>query len=258
MRIVDLLRSYEGLERVVDETPEAVDVRRHVYTTDGVEYERVESASGAKIRRGTMVITALGPDRDVHGDPAAFEDVIRRLEPGARALVLFGWEPAELPYHRVLDTLTEHRCQVVQVTAIDAGSIHGAAVIERVEELQPPRNPLGEAVVPAADGAAEPLSIQLRMANEWAFGDFATRALRAALQDASTGVDRRKFEAYRIQAEADTAQRDKRINDLETKVTNLTSSTSLKVGQTLVGAARSPRALIRLPVDMVRIWRRRG
>ena len=197
MRVVDLLRPYEdGLVRIVDETPETINIRRHIFASDDVAYERAGPDASGEVAPGTIVITVLGPDRQQHGDPEAISSVVSRLQPGARAIVLFGWEPIELPYHRILDTLTAHRCQVLQVAGVDLGSIRTAAVIERVDELQAPRNALGEALSPAAeaDAGADRLPMELRMANEFVFGDFAARVLRTTVLDpreASTAVGSR-------------------------------------------------------------------
>ena len=259
MRVVDLLRPYEdGLVRIVDETPDTINIRRHIFSSEDVAYERSGPDATGQVARGTIVITVLGPDRQQHGDPEAVSSVVGRLQPGARAVVLFGWEPIELPYHRILDTLTAHRCQVLQVAGVDLGSIRTAAVIERVDELQAPRNALGEPMIPATDAGADRLPMELRMANEFVFGDFAARVLRTTVLDPARGIDRRRFEEYRTGADAALKERDGRIGKLETKLANLTSSSSLKLGQTLVGAAKSPRRLVRLPVDLVRIWRARG
>jgi hypothetical protein len=259
MRIVDLIRPYEdGLERILDEMPSTIDIRRHIFHSDKVAYERSEPGSSDAVPPGTIVITALGPDRQQHGEPTAAASVMGRLATGARAMVLFGWDPGDLPYHRLLDALTEHRCQVLQVAAIDLGTIGSAAVIERVDELKPPRNALGEETITTSDQDADRLAMGLRLANEYVFGEFDRRNLRATLGDTSRGVDQRRFNAYRAEADMQLKDRDKRIHALEAKVANLETSSSLKVGRTLVGAARSPRALVRLPVSLFRIWRTRN
>lgn len=258
MRIVDLLRPYEeGLERIADETPATIDIRRHIFTSDKVAYERSAPESTDRVPQGTIVITALGPDRQRHGDPAAAASAIARLELGARAIVLFGWEPGDLPYHRILDVLTEHRCQVLQAAALDLGTIGSAAVIERVDELKPPRNALGELTIAAPGDDTDALAMSLRLANEYVFGEFDRRTLRATLTDASRGVDQRRFNAYRAETDVQLKERDARIRDLQAKVAYFESSTSLELGRTLVGAAKSPRALVRLPISLFRIWRTR-
>ncbi|MDP9492431.1 MAG: hypothetical protein M3P42_09590, partial [Actinomycetota bacterium] len=233
MRIVDLLRPYEeGLERIADETPATIEIRRHIFMSDKVAYERSAPGSTGPVPRGTIVITVLGPDRQQHGDPAAASAVIARLETGARAIVLFGWEPSDLPYHRILDALTEHRCQVLQVAALDLGTIGSAAVIERVDELVSPRNALGELVITAPGHDTDQLARQLRMANEYVFGEFDRRNLRTTLGDASKGVDQRRFNAYRAEADLQLKERDKRIRELQVKLEKVETSTSLKLGRT--------------------------
>jgi hypothetical protein len=260
VRIVDLIRPFgPGLERIVDETPAAVGVRRHIFLPDGVDYVRAEAGAGDAIGPGSMVLTVLGPDPKQHGDPATAASVIGRLATGGRAVVLFGWQPADVPYHRLLDVLTAHRCQVLQVASIDgAGTIGAGAVVERVDELQPPRDALGEPTVeaPADDDAR--WTMTLRLANEYVFGEYAGRVLRAAMLDSVRGVDVRRFDAYRAQAEQQIEQRDARIRKLDTQVAKYESSTALKLGRTLVRAAKSPRAFVGLPVALFRIWRSRG
>lgn len=257
MRLVDLLRPYEdGLARIIDETPVGIDVRRHLFRSEAVDFERVEADATGRIAAGTMAITALGPDPRVHGDPEAAAELIGRLETGGRAIILFGWEPTELPYHRILDALTRHSCQVLQVAVVDLPSVMSGAVVERVEALLAPRNTIGEPVL-AGVADADPLAIELRMANELAFGAFVTRAVRAALESPDETAERR-LGLGRAQAERQIKERDARIAALEKRVKALESSTSYRIGGTFVRAAKSPRGLIRLPVDLWRIWRGRG
>jgi hypothetical protein len=260
VRIVDLIRPFgPGLVRLVDETPASVGVRRHVFLSEGVDYVRPEDGAGDAIGPGSLVLTVLGPDPAQHGDPTAVADVIGRLATGGRALVLFGWEPADVPYHRLLDVLTAHRCQVLQVASIEGVKAIGAgAVVERVDELQPPRDALGEPTVeaPADDDAR--WAMTLRLTNEYVFGEYAGRVLRATLLESVRGVDQRRFDAYRSQAEQQIEQRDARIRKLDTQVAKYESSTALKLGRTLVRAAKSPRAFVGLPMALVRIWRSRG
>ena len=258
MRLVDLIRPYEdGLVKIVAETPEGIDVRRHVFLSDGVSFERSAPGSAARTPRGTITITMLGPDPQVHGDPAAAASLLARLDTGARAIILFGWQPTELPYHRILDALTRHRCQVLQVAAVDDPIVVTAAMVERVDELLPPRSALGEPTTAAAAADLDKLAIELRMANELAFGESVARALRATLRDPE-GADRRRLDAYRGEAAQLIKDRDVRISTLEKRVEALESSTSYRLGGTLVRATRSPSALVRVPIDVWRIWRGRG
>ena len=258
MRLVDLIRPFEaGLERIVDETPPTIDIRRHIFASDAIAYERSGPGSSDVVSPNTMVITSLGPDRERHGDPDTATALLGRLDPGARAIFLFGWDPGDLPYHRLLDPLTEHRCQVLHVAALDLPTIGSAAVVERVDELQPPRNALAEKIILEPVEEADKLAMGLRLANEYVFGDFERRHLRATMSDRPRGVDQRRFDLYRAEAEKKLTDRDKRIKDLETQLAGLQASTSLKVGRLFVGAARSPQGLALLPRDLYRIWRAR-
>ena len=259
MRIVDLLRPYEAeLDRIVDETPIGIDVQRHIFMSDEVAYVRSEPGSSDAVPSGTIVLTMIGPDRKVHGDPTSATSAIGRLETGARAMILFGWQPSELPYPRILDALIEHRCQVIQVAAIDLASIGAAAIIERVDDLLPPRDALGEPIIGAPADAAGRLAMELRMANEYVFSEFAGRIMRKLLLDPTGGMDQQRFDAYHLQMDQRLKERDVRIRDLERRIARNESSSSFKLGGTLVRAAKSPRALVRLPADLYRIWRDRG
>jgi hypothetical protein len=258
MRITDLLRPYQsGLERIVDETVSGTEVQRHVFVADPVSYVRSEPGSSASLPRGTLTLTVLGPDRAKHGDPANATSVIARLETGARALILFGWDPAELPYHRILDALTQHRCQVLQVAAVDVGSIGTATVIERVDELLPPRDPLGEPIVPLPASDDDRLAMELRMANEYAFGEFSGRILRSGLLDSTGRVEQPRLDTLRAQMEHELQVRDKEIRRLTKRIDRYQRSSSYRLGNALINAANSPRALVRLPVDLIRTWRTR-
>jgi hypothetical protein len=260
VRIVDLVRPYEpGLERIVDETPAALGVRRHIFLPDGVEYVRAEDGASDAVGPGSLVLTVLGPDPKQHGDPAAASAVIGRLATGGRALILFGWRPADVPYHRLLDVLTAHRGEVLQVASIDgAGTIGAGAVIERVAELQPPRDALGEPTIEAPADDDERWAMTLRLTNEYVFGEYAGRVLRSVMLDSVKGVDQRRFDAYRAQAEQQIEQRDARIRKLDTQIAKYESSTALKLGRALVRGAKSPRAFVGLPIALIRIWRSRG
>jgi len=259
MRIGDLLRPYEGgLRRILDETPAGIDVRRHLFTSDAIDYIRAGSGSVGPVPAGTIVLTALGPDRKEHGDPTYAGAVIARLEPGARAIVLFGWKPDELPYHRILDVLAEHRCQVLQVAPLELGSLGAAAVIERVDSLKEPRDPLGEPMIVEVGEGLDQLSIGLRIANESGFLACADRYLRAALVNGSRSVSEGGLDSYRTRLDSQLKERDARILQLEKQVRMYEASGALKLGRVLAAAGRSPRALVHLPLDLLRIWRSRG
>lgn len=266
MRLVDLLRPYLGdLERLVDLTPSTVDMRPHLLLPDGIAYEAVGSpgAIDPPIGKGSMAMVSLGPDRALHGEPDDAVAVIDRLVSGGRALLLFGWEPSELPYQRLLEPLTRNCGQVLQAVVLDHAPIRAAAIIERVDQLVPPRDARGEPIGPAPRDAAERLALEIRLANEWVFGDLVSSVLRqnGGEPGGRAGQERlgqERLGQERLRWQRQISERDARVQRLETTVAHLERSGSLQIGRLLVRAGRSPRLALRLPIDLFRIWRKRG
>jgi hypothetical protein len=258
--LVDLLRPYlDGVDRVVDRTPASLDLRRHLLLPEGVAYDRSEAGPDGLEAAGpeTLVLVALGPDAKVHGDPSVFGATLRGLGPGGRAAVLFGWDAAVLPYHRLLDPLTTGQVQVLQLAKLDDGHVPSIAVIERVDRLIPPRDATGRPIVPEPADDAGRLALGIRLANEYAFGGFVAQAWRTAGPIADESADVRFAFEERTRLRRQLGERDATILKLKTQLGRVERSTSLRLGQILVGAAKSPRAALRLPADLYRIWRKR-
>ena len=55
--------------------------------------------------------------------------MIRRLEPGDRCAILFGYEAHALPFQRLLDDLSTAHAQVQEVSALDYEAIHAVAIV---------------------------------------------------------------------------------------------------------------------------------
>jgi hypothetical protein len=257
---VDLLRPYLGdVDRLVDLTPSTVDMRPHLLLPDGIEYEAVASPTAVDrpIAQGSMAIVSLGPDPALHGRPDDAVAVVDRLGPGGRALLLFGWDPSELPYRRLLEPLARNSCQVLQATVLDRPPIRAAAIVERIDRLVPPRDATGEPISPAPRDAAERLALEIRLANEWAFGDLVSSALRQDPGGSGGAAGRGLVGQERLRWQRQIDERDARIRKLETTVDRLERSGSLRVGRLLVVAGRSPRSAVRLPIDLFRLWRTR-
>jgi hypothetical protein len=264
MRALDLLAPYLAeSDRVLDESASGTDLQRLLFLPDAIPYERgsadgvVPAGDKTPIEPRTLVLGVMGPDRAAHGGSEDVTSIVARLATGARAVILFGWNLTDLPYHRILDPLAEHRCQVIQVADIELGALRSAAVIERVTDLVPPRDATGSPIQPPPADADQRLAMQIRLANESVFGEARARAVRSTLAEPATAADQVRFEAYRAQAERQLQERDARIKKLETRLAKVEGSSSLKLGQTLTRAARSPSSLVRLPFDLIGIWRSR-
>ncbi len=260
MRLADLVRPYvEGRDRIVDATPTTFDLRADLFLTTPASYVRMDPAAAVDASFGddSVVLVMAGPDPDLHGDPDAATTILGRLGPSGRAVLLLAWGPVELPYRRLLPALAANGCQVRRIAGLDPSDIPSAAIVERVTGLVPLLDEAGRQLVgPPADDAAR-LELEIRLVNELAFGDFTDRALRlaAAPIDSLRGQERSALERRRLQRRMEAAE--VTIEQLEAKIAALEGSTSLEVGRVVVGATRSPKAAVRLPIDLVRAWRRR-
>src|SRR3954469_19295825 len=259
MRLVDLLRpSLPALDRLVDLTPPSVDLRPHLLLPEGIAYEALEAPGfSGTIGKGSIAVVLLGPDRALHGDPDDAIAVLDRLEAGGRVLILFVSQPSELPYQRLLDPLVRNRGQVLQVGLLDHAPIRAGALVESVDHLVPPLDATGAPIAPDPTDAAELLALEIRLADEWIFGDLVAQVLRQ--EGASAGhAGHEQLTQERRRWQLQIAERDARIAKLERSVDRLEHSGSLEVGRLFVKAGRSPRLAVRLPADLLKLWRTRG
>ena len=273
MRIIDLISPYlHGVRRVVDLSSGTVSVEQylHLHHWPDIRYARGD-ADEEQYSPGDLVVLATGLARDSYGDPGVAHSALRRLDVGARALVLFEQAGGDLPYHRILDTLVAQRCQVLQVASIDLRVARTGVVIERVDRPGLPRSYYGEPV-PTSDAEFE--AARLRLVNEYVFHDYVSRAIRARLLviEAEQGDARARVEEARATrprmerlqqengeltralraVEADLARAERRISQLD-------SSAPMRIGRVLVDAARHPlRGSVRAPRELYHAWRTRS
>ncbi|MEU2423759.1 hypothetical protein ABZ619_22495 [Streptomyces sp. NPDC007851] len=266
MRLTDLLHPHlDDVTSVVDATTGGLRLDPYLHLPPGVTATR----HGQPVGAGELMLLCYGPDPALHGDEADCLAALERLRPGARGLIVFGHPGTELPYHRLLDALVAHRCQVLHAASLGYTHLHAGAVFACTEELLPPHDWFGRPL--PADGFAT----ALRIADEYVLADFVSRSQRARLID----LERAAEETARALANARedglaerlaAALRDKdqlaaalrgareRTGVLEARVAMLEGSTSLRVGKALVSAARSPRrGAARLPGELYGMWRQR-
>ena len=182
--------------------------------------------------------------------------------------------------------------EAVQLSSLEHQHLHAAAMAVQVGDgLTIPRDPFGRQLVPERVGGPE-AAVLRRLASEFVLLDFVARNLRAQVfrlggssvegPDAvpggtssndgpsSAGAGRagarrrgrhdrratgpRRGEAAR--AEADELRRE--AARLNAEVDRISRSTSFLLGRTFVETARRPANAPRLPLDLVRLWRRRG
>ncbi|QOV34239.1 hypothetical protein IM697_29375 [Streptomyces ferrugineus] len=267
MRLTDLLHPHlDAVTTVVDATGGGLRLEPYLHLPPGVT---LREDGQQPVADGELVILSYGPDPELHGGEDACRAVLARMRPGARGLIVFGHAGTELPYHRLLDHLVAHRCQVLRAAPLDYVHLHAGAVIARTDELLPPHDFFGRPV--PSDGRAT----ALRIADEYVFADLASRSLRARVLDLEAAAEEAERNreasgqdglAERLAATvrereqlaaALRAARD-RVDVLQARVAMLEGSTSLRVGKALVTAARSPkRSAVRLPGELYGLWRGR-
>ncbi|MEU9449645.1 hypothetical protein [Streptomyces sp. NPDC048277] len=266
MRLTDLLHPHlDEVTSVVDATSGSLRLDPYLHLPPGVAPTRHEQPVG----EGELILLCYGPDPALHGDEADCLGALERMRPGGRGLIVFGHPGTDLPYHRLLDALVAHRCQVLHAAALGYTHLHAGAVFACTEELLPPHDWFGRPL--PADGFAT----ALRIADEYVLADFVSRSQRARLIDLERAAEEsaRALENAREDGLAErlaAAVRDKdqlaaalrgardRVGVLESRVAMLEGSTSLRVGKALVSAARSPkRRAARLPGELYGLWRQR-
>ena len=211
----------------------------------------------------------VGPDPARQLPLEAFGRIAGDLPDGARALLLLGFAPAQLPYQQILSLLADRNCLILEVAALDEAGFGSAIVLARADAA-------------AAESPGQVTA--LRNMNEYVLGRFVEQALRARLADlgqsgAASAQDRGIQDPGAVAGQpgeaAGTAQagvaleRDRLARALrntqhelvgvQEKLLVLERSTSLEVGRAVVGVARRPlRDGARLPRDLYRLWRDRS
>ena len=228
MRLHEFLPPYlERASAVIDVTHEQVDLREDVPLTDGARYRKYSVAEACTLDIGpdTVLLSLFGPDPPAQTDLDQLAPVLRRLRPGARAVLLLGWPAAELPYSRLLGPLVDGRCKVIDVVPLDPGSVPAVTSALIVE------------CVPGGD---------------------AEQAGAAKLADELSGrVEELSGESAVLQARLRESRQ--RLASAESKLASLESSNSVRFGRAVVHGLHHPaRGVVGVPKVLARMWRVRG
>lgn len=254
MRLNDLLHPHlGGVHTVVEVGAGALSFGGALPLPPEVPRSRVATPGpGETFGDGTLVIAIHGRDPDRHGDPATFAKAAARMQPGAKAVLLFGSRIDHVPYHLVLDDLVSAGLQVLEVGPLDHDEVHTAAILVRVDPADP-------------SGAGLPLVLRLRA--EHAFDSVVARATRARLAELEAAQrSGASANAADVSDAAVTAKlrrmltaKERQLQSTEERLVALEGSAALVLGRTLVGAARNPRRGARLlPREVKALWRRRS
>jgi hypothetical protein len=269
MRLVDLVRRARDVRVVVDATTGSLDLEPFLHLPGSVAYTR--DSGDSELGTGVLALGMIGPDLLLHGAPSDLGRMLARLRPGAQAVVVLGYEAAELPTHLLLDGLVAARAQILWATSLGYEQLRHGLLLACSDALLPGYDWTGRAV-------PRGVTTDLRRANEAVLSDLVNRGLRARLLDRAqaTRVDPGwgrsgrpvPVEPARERLADVTDDRDQllrslrrarqRVDLLEARVAMLESSTSLKLGRAMIAAARRPgRESLRLPADLYAMWRGR-
>jgi len=260
MLIRELLPLFDDLTTIVEVSATGEALREQLRAPEAAAYRPY--APGEKMDAETVVVAFVGPKQGTHVDAETVAPALRELPVGGRALILLGWPLLDLPYHQVLEELVTAGFQVLQVIPIDNATGHGAhcgVVAARVDRLAPLRTHLSDGPV-VVEGDAPDLRALLRMTGEYVFSDLISRPLRLQLAEASDRVKEQDKRIRQLEKELATTvtKADARVERARNDVANLRASTTFRVGNTVVQGARKPaKAIVSVPVGLVRIWRKR-
>jgi len=280
MLVRNLLSQITGVGRIVDVSPGAEDLRRHLMVPGDLPYSIAEPAAVAEatLTADTLLLCLLGPREGTHTPAADLGRTLRALPVGARVLILAGWSPEALPHQAVLGTLADGHCQLTDAVLVDSSGRYGmnvALLAERVEKLQPRHAYLSDA--PAGDETqypdgpgVEPLTMPLWLANQSVLGELITvpllrqvRTLGDQVTKLTAGLAAAKETADAAKQAADAtraklAARDADLARAKLRIKSLKSSLTFRLGETLVDGARHPgKGVVTVPVTMAKLWRDR-
>jgi len=245
-----------GDSALSDELRMPADVPLHRFAPDDM----------TKLDAGSVIFAVVGPDPKAHVGADAVAPALQLLPVGGRAVLLLGWPIEDLPYHVLLGPLVDADCQVLQVAPLEKSTRYGAhcvVIAARVERLAPLRTHLDDSPV-VLTGDEPSLRALLRVSAEYLFGDIITRPARRHLVESR---DRSAEQAQRIRelqdelraAKQQAADTGKQLAATQRELGRVKASAAFQVGTTVVQGARKPgRAIVSVPVGLVRVWRRRA
>jgi hypothetical protein len=253
MRISDVLfHSLDGIDRLVDLHEGELDLGPYLNLPEGVEHVLAPGAAveGTAADERTALLDLYGPDIRRHRPIARLDEVLAAMAPGRRAFLLFGYEPGELPVHRVLDALHTSPCRIDAAVPLSYQHITVALVVERVA---------------SADDIAEHNLLLLT--------EYGARTIRTRVHTLEAELDRARGGAPRSTAVADdTSSADRLRIELEAlrdefervrgerdKLRQIEKSTTYQVGRVVIDAFSNPgKRTLRAPANLAKLWRRRG
>lgn len=189
---------------------------------------------------GDLLICAVGLDRGRGGDDPEGLWALAHLAPAGRFVLLLARRASPGADGTRAEQLAAASCQILDVRPVEHEVVLAVASGMRVDALA---GPAGEAL-------AGPLQAALRLVDEAKL-----KGLRGAAATAPVVMADGSHEAG---ARAEVRRLERRLREAQERLSALETSTSYRLGHSLVEAARSPRQSIHALTDVVRIWRGRS
>lgn len=255
MLVRELLPQFPDVARIVDVSPGTVDLRRHLMPPRDMPYTTAVPADAAALTADTLLVCLVGPQEGTHTPVADLAPVLGALPVGAPVLILTGWTPETLPAGSLLEPLVEGRCQLTAAVPVERSRRHGlrtALLARRVDTLLPP---------PDTAAGTDALAVQLRMADRLVLGelvDVPVHRRAGELQARVAELEAELAAAGETAAglRATLARRDRELAKTRGRVRTLETSSSFRLGRTLVDGAKHPgKAVVTVPVNLAKIWR---
>jgi hypothetical protein len=277
MRVVELLQAVLGETERVIITAGPVDLGPYVRFATGPVVEQRQPTELGEIGDGTLVVSHVDPD---HLDQ--LEHLLGSTAPGGRAALLLEPAPEDIGWPALLGAFGRSSCQLLRVGALSYRQLRTGMLIARTDRLLLPL----QVPLSVDAGVANDADFQatLRLANEYVVLDLQQRHAATLLRqrdnapaagdlrvqhgfdpfgmatrpEPSSQTDEEAAERGRRDLEYRLRDAERQLERAHARVRMLESSTSLKLGRTLIDAAHNPaRASVDLPRQLARMWRQR-
>ena len=238
LKLPDFVRPYlEGVTAVRGVLPAGLTVAQLLPLPDGVREEDAHADASA------AVLTVVAVEKELAVGDLTMQ--LGALNDNAFAVLLLGWEPSEMPWHRLIDAVGSSGCQLLDVEPLRDRRFPMVAAVVHGGPLRTPRPYLlggQHAPAPVPGDVDAERRLGRRAITELLVTTAEQRRLRAVLADRAADEP-----TGRADLEAELRRTRQQLRALE-------RSTTVRLGRAVAGARR-PSGLAALPRELVRIAR---
>jgi hypothetical protein len=209
------------------------------------------SPDGLSLDDRALVVVTAGPKPHYHGTSRLAFAMLEQVAPGGYVLLMLGWTAPQLREAGLGAQLAGAGFDPEEVVGTPYVSLPVAVLARRTRSGS---GEVDENAMAAFDQAlAEVAAVRL--------GEEVAQLKEAlSIRGSQTDPTLRLTELTRERAELTTALREAQgqLRSAERKIISLESSSSMRVGQALIGAAKNPRKALKLPREAARMLKLRG